>query len=559
MQAPPGDRDRGSILTQDEPIDQTTGLPSTFHLDITKIHYFLHDPDDFRDWLRKMTQYLEKFGLDKLLDIRVPRPRRENPDSSRWLEFSRNVSKWLAQNISSSLLERILAHGKNLEPLADKFIAQAKTEFEHSGIYEDMPVAQKFLTMSPATYAKTSEFVRQFMKMMIHFWATEHLQIHPYFALCQMLNQLRMVENKDVLATIITDLDKKVIAFKLWTNLNIIDFQTICHNIAEHLEAPEAARKRKNWPPPGANHHEHAKMLRETLPQFTEDKTCAHCGDKFHIAANCWYLNPDTRPALWSRKDDVWMYEPDRLDAQTGQPLGGSTVDRPSIEEPSVGSLNLGSLTLGGPAVDEFSVGRLVVGDKKAVEQRQLSIKGKEKAPAAEEEPQDTPKIGSVGARIYGRRSSDPTRSAEALIKLSDNNAATAARWIIVDEDAPHVCIDRSAMTEYHEYGRDEGPVCEVLKRVYGLRPARALGWGKATIEVLLTDGTSDEMIIDCRYYNGLRHNFFFLGRAQKDLAITFDMKDSTLRDGEGNQVACVVKVNGLDYLRTSAYNEMVE
>ncbi|KAJ5736007.1 uncharacterized protein N7483_001132 [Penicillium malachiteum] len=114
-------------------------------------------------------------------------------------------------------------------------------------------------------------------------------------------------------------------------------------------------------------------------------------------------------------------------------------------------------------------------------------------------------------------------------------------------------------MTDYQEYDRDDKPVCKVLQRIPEMAKTRASGWGKVKIEVLLTDGTSDEITVDCRYYEGLRLNIFFMGQAQRDLAITFDAKDSTLRDGEGNQVACAVKVDGRNYLRTPTFNEMVQ
>ncbi|KAJ5736008.1 uncharacterized protein N7483_001133 [Penicillium malachiteum] len=444
MSAASQDRD-WSILPKDEPDDQddqATNLPLSFNLDITSVHYFLKNPGDFDIWLRNITWYLKTLGLDKLLDIKVPRPRRESPESSRWLDFSRKVSKWLAHNISDDLLKKILAHGKRTE-LADELIAEAKAEFETAAIYADISCVQKFMWIIPDTYATTKEFVLQFMEMLLDIWATQPVRIHPYFALCQLLVKLHIFDNKSIFAPIIADLNKKADDYHLQSDFSIVDFQDTCHNIVERLETAQAVlrlQNRKYWPPPGANHHEHAKMLRETLPQYTEDKKCAYCGGLFHLASKCYWLNPDARPPNWQPKGGIWMYEPEKFDAQTldsptpaAQTLGGSTGDSSSVDDSSSSGLTLGGITIGSP-----SVGRPVVGDKTAVKQRQLSINEEEKAPAADENRQDAPKFGSIEARIFGKRSTEPTGPAEPLIKLSDNGKVKP--WVIVDEDAPHAC-----------------------------------------------------------------------------------------------------------------------
>ncbi|KAJ5629591.1 hypothetical protein N7528_003248 [Penicillium herquei] len=96
-------------------------------------------------------------------------------------------------------MQKPLAHGNRIK-LADEFIQEARAEFQNPGIYADLAGVEKFLSMKPAAYATTKEFVLQFMQLMIEYWTTHKIRIHPYFALCYLLTQLDTVKNRSIFA-----------------------------------------------------------------------------------------------------------------------------------------------------------------------------------------------------------------------------------------------------------------------------------------------------------------------------------------------------------------------
>ncbi|KAJ5723473.1 hypothetical protein N7488_001508 [Penicillium malachiteum] len=601
MQATSHDRD-WSILPKDELLDQATDLPLSFHLDTTKVHQLLDDEADFGVWLRNITRHLKSLGLEKLLDIHVPRPLRDSPHATRWFEFSCNISKWLVVNISNELMQKILAHGNRIK-LADEFIQEARAEFQTPGIYADLTGVEKFLSMKPAAYATTKEFVSQFMQLMIEYWTMHKIRIHPYFALCHLLIQLDTVKNRSIFASTITKLKEKAAHCDMWTEFTLEEFETTCRNIMESLEMEKMeTRPRslpvappnvpKNWPPPGVNQHEHAKKLRETLPQFTGDKTCAHCGFKFHIASKCHYLNPETRPSFWVPVAGIWMYEPRKLDAD-GHVVTGPAVDVPTVSNPTVDGPSDTSLTVDKPSVfsptfdapsvanptidNLFDAGQAVAspsgavltadvpsavsptfGDENIVEESQVSTKQAGKAPVTYEKPQSTPDAGSVEAKVFGKRREDRIRVAPPLIDVLTNRAPKGIPWVLVQGSTPHVCTEKSAFIEYHDFDpNDKIYEDDSLTYVHEVIKARPVGWGKVKIDLLLVDGTPKELVLDCHYFEGLKVNIFFTDRAKLDLAIHWDKEDSTFRDNDGNEIACMVKVNEkkFEYLRTPSFN----
>ncbi|KAJ5708775.1 hypothetical protein N7493_010109 [Penicillium malachiteum] len=582
MQATSHDRD-WSILPKDELFDQATDLPLSFKLDTTKAHQLLDDKADFGVWLRNITRHLKSLELEKLLDIQVPRPLRDSPHAARWYEFSCKISNWLVINISNELMQQILARGNRVK-LADEFIHEATTQFQTPGIYADLAGVEKFISMKPSAYATTKEFVSQFLKMMMEYWTTQKIRIHPYFALCHLLIQLDTVKNKSVFASIITHLKEKAAHCDMWTHFTFAEFQATCHNIMERLEerpkplpiAPPPTVP-QHWPPLGVNLHEYAKMLRETLPQFTEDKTCAHCGYKFHIAARCHYLNPETRPSFWVPVKGIWMYEPRKLDADghvvtsptvhspsvVGTPFNASlTVDKPSdagptADAPSIGDMTIDNLSDVVQAVPGPSIGSPIFGDENVVGQSQASIKQAENTPATDEKPQDTSNDGSVQAVVFGKRSEDRMRFGPPLIDIVTNRAPRGKPWVLIQGSTPHVCIDKSAFAEYHEFDpNDKIYEDKSLTYVHGIVRSRPLGWGKVNLEVVLTDGTLKELMLNCHYFEGPKVNIFFTDRAALDLAIYWDKEDGIIRDNDGNEVACMVQVNEkkFEYLRTPSF-----
>ncbi|KAJ5609246.1 hypothetical protein N7528_009813 [Penicillium herquei] len=631
MQATSHDRD-WSILPKDELLDQTTDLPLSFHLDTTKVHQLLDDEADFGVWLRNITRHLKSLGLEKLLDIHVSRPLRDSPHAARWFEFSCKISNWLVINISNELMQKILAHGKRIK-LADEFIQEATAEFQNPGIYADLAGVEKFLSMKPAAYATTKEFVLQFMQLMIEYWTMHKIRINPYFALCYLLTQLDTVKNRSIFASIITNLKEKAAHCNMWTDFTLEEFKTTCRNIMERVEMEKIETPSrslpvappnipKNWPPPGVNLHEYAKKLRETLPQFTGDKTCAHCGFKFHIASRCHYLNPETRPSFWVPVKGIWMYEPRKLDAD-GHVVTGPAVDAPAVSDPTVDDPSDASLTVdkpsdasptidapsvAGPTINNvFDAGRAVAspsdafptadvpsdavptadvasdavltanvasdavlaadvpsavsptfGDENVKEESQVSTTRAGKAPVTDEKPQSTPDVESVEARVFSKRSEDRIRVAPPLIDVLTSRAPKGIPWVLVQGSTPHVCTEKSAFIEYHEFDpNDKIYENESLTYVHGVLKARPVGWGKAKIDLLLVDGTPKELVLDCHYFEGLKVNIFFTDRAKLDLAIHWDKDDSTFRDNDGNEIACMVKVNEkkFEYLRTTSLN----
>ncbi|KAJ5093138.1 hypothetical protein N7456_008999 [Penicillium angulare] len=340
-------------VAQATSVDQATDLPKGFGLDVTKYFHTLNAPESFSVWLRHVTSVLKKFGLEKLIDFGIPRPERDDQKSARWLNFSQKIQIWLSHSLSEEIFQKVLSRGKRIK-LADEFMEEVRIACQVPGIQADLDGVSKFLSIKTTNYNTPKEFVWGYKEHLKKLWEDLNIQIQPYLAICRLLNQLDTMENRYIMAPIISNLNKKASQGDMWTQFTQVDFHVTCFNIIQGFEkhgkdvrTPKAAEpfsisrpsspfhqkpektpsKLKHFPPPGTNEDLYAKDLRENPPQLNqgEEHKCAYCSQRYHTALQCFYLNPDHRPPDWKPLSNIWIYKPgihrDTIPAPTPIPI----------------------------------------------------------------------------------------------------------------------------------------------------------------------------------------------------------------------------------------------
>lgn len=69
---------------------------------------------EFDPWLANINNILTTYGLNRLIDVQIPRPKHNSPNAEHWLNMSMQVSRWLISNMSPQMHQWILSHGYRL-------------------------------------------------------------------------------------------------------------------------------------------------------------------------------------------------------------------------------------------------------------------------------------------------------------------------------------------------------------------------------------------------------------------------------------------------------------
>ncbi|KAJ6110588.1 hypothetical protein N7486_002823 [Penicillium sp. IBT 16267x] len=609
----------------DGAINQAIGLPEKIEIDVFSNMDRLEEPEDFCLWLRNATRLLKSAGLDKLVDIHIPRPKVQNEGSKRWLLYSKLVQHYLSESISDELLQDIASQGKPIK-LADEFVDQAKRVFQTPGVYADLDGVASICSIQLSNHETAQEFVWEFREHFKRLWDLQ-IGIPPYVVICKLINQLDTMETKFVVASTIADLHKRAETVDLWTGFEQVDFQVVSFNIIQRLAADaenqnrqnlkmplressgkkldfesvdkelqdfkaslnkyavkvvdidQPAREpkrltnaeRKHFPKPGVNRAAYAQHLRDTLGELP-NKECAYCGQKFHTAAKCFYLNPSSRPKHWRPDTKIWVFmygvtgEEETTPAK--QPMeipteSNKVVTPPKKEhrESSTGKNKVETTTVkkleesppGKNKVETTTVKKL---EESPPEKKQVRVKMPAENQTTLKQTQATTKEATGENRTAEPLTKCDTDSPFVGSAFDTSNSFTASKcdWLVLKGPGQHICADLSAMTEYSEYGPDETPF-EWTWNARGKRSeARALGKGKAKISLLCEDrSVIMKIFIDCYYYPDSRFSLLFIEKAEKDLLIEYNEETKALHDVENdmNIVGYTVKEHGLPFLGT--------
>ena len=624
-----------SVLPEDEIIDQATDLPEAFTFD-TGLNCPLDNRAKFGLWLRGITLILQEHGLEKLIDIRIARPFRQSTNSKRWVEFSRKIQHWLTKNMSDALIQEITtgSHGARLQ-LADEFIEQAKKTFMAPGIYADMEGVASFMSMNISSFASARDFAWGLKDQFNTLWEKKGVRIPPYFALLMLLNRLDTMEHRHVVACAISELQARATQGELWSTFTNVDFHVSVFNIIQRLErtgkaaivpalvrpATYEAHKRagsflygapppgvKYFPPIGANEDEYAAGLRASLPQITMDKNCAYCGQRYHIASKCYYLNPETRPHYWRGLDDIWTYKKgqyneSKADENTsvrgiGSYLENRAVSLPASmitrvpDDPWWDTTPSQTPSKTSARVDTQPTPTLV----DTTDQTDVQPDTSTDTPA--ETPIDTPidtqpdvPVDAQPAPETAVQSTDQTAeddnqegdkqedTGSATETLAQDQFEDVRDWVSL-EDSPfdaalkfnknksdwvvfnsghvaNICADRNAFTELHEYGPNEPHftwhwVIEGTRERKGV--ASAKGKGKVSINVDYDNNETENLVFDAFYYPESRFSIFFTENAVVDHDLKYDNAKRIFLDIGNNMkpLGGTVMENGYTFLRMS-------
>lgn len=632
-----------SVPIGDGAINQATGLPEKIEIDVFSGMGRLEEPEDFDLWLRNTTRLLKSAGLDKLVDIHIPRPEVQNEGSKRWLLYSKLVQHYLSESIADGLLADIASRGKSIK-LADEFVDEAKRAFQNPGIYADLDGVASICSIQLSNHKTAQEFVWEFREHFKRLWDLQ-IGIPPYVAICKLINQLDTMETKFVVASTIADLHRRAETMNLWTGFGQVDFHVVSFNIIQRLEAEmqdhdrprfrtpllesvgnkldfESVDKelqnfkasldqyavkvpdvdqpvrelkrftnadRKHFPKAGVNRAAYAQHLRDTLGEL-ENKDCAYCGQKFHTAAKCFYLNPSSRPKHWRPDPRIWVFmygvvgEEETIPAKKliasptesykvvtppeGKPRGSQIESNKVVTSPE--NKPRESLT-GNKKVQTTTVKKLEESPPGNNKVEPITVKKLEESPPgnklvrvkmpADIQPALKPK------RAITKEATGENSQVESLTKcdtespfvgsaFDTSNSFTASKcdWLVLKGPGHHICADMTAMTEYYEYGPDDIPF-EWTWNARGKRSeAHAVGKGKAKISLLCEDrATIMKLFVDCYYCPDSRFSLLFIEKAEKDLLLEYNEETKALHDKENDMkiVGYTVKEHGIPFLGT--------
>lgn len=465
-QPDPNNRD-WTELPDNEAVDQAVDLPETTGIVLDKTANFLENKRDCEAWLNSASLILRARGLERLININIPRPRRDDPNAPRWLKHSRQVQQWLAGNMSDTIFRNIRAQGKRVE-LADEFVDQAKRVLRDYGPYADIETVSTFLSMNRSDHATTRHFVAVFETEYTRLEG--HVDISPYLAMCIRLSKLNTEENKEIVAFAVREMKKSPIGGNLWRDFTLPDFRKTCFDIRLKLEnkaiaknhrkdqpqvaqpqvaQPEPASQRKvrptdrgrKAPPPDINAYEYAKAWRNLPPQKTGTGECTYCEVFRHKASNCWYINHVRRPRDWKPTLNLWVYEP--LSNTKKETTEDSSKEEKRDPNSKDGSNALAASFLTGHSVSTTSAS-VTEEPPKSVTPHAIDL--------------DTPYSFLL----------------------------SPGRWIVDTSISQHICADRTSFIDYHEYDHVDTPFEWVNPA--GKR-SRAHGTGKVIIGLLLANG----------------------------------------------------------------------
>lgn len=517
-----------SVLPDDVAFDQASSLPDTAHTTLGKNKIALEKPTEFGTWLKAVSQTLRGYGLQSLIDIQIPRPKRVDPNADKWLHLSIIVKKWLEQGVSEELMRKIKASGKRVE-LADEFVDQAKRVCEGSKVNTDMEKIVPLLTVQRSGFANTAEFVCSFRDKYLEL-EEKGVVLSPYLAFFMLLQQLEL-DDRPIVTSIIIMIHGKTANMDNWRIFKHRDFQKVCEKILESLDkatpgtqgaVPHASILSENLldvsplggkihsPAPGVSPEVHVKAWCEKQPQMNELGQCTYCTYPFHGPAKCFYLNPYLRPLDWKPVDNMWVYKPE-LNSGRRQWTKSPIVDTGS------GSL-LDSLVSSNLKTESLSVTK-------------------------EED-------GKGGAPI---KSYTPLESLPLIDRLGFT--ATRQDWQIVTTFSHHIAADRALLVEYKEYGSGDTPFEWMWNT--GARE-RALGTGKAKIALQLADGNINTAIVNCVYQPKCRFSILSTVQLRKDLGVSFDAENLTFLHflaGDLKVFGLAVEENGVAFLRTKTFH----
>jgi len=128
--------------------DQATDLPPPSKTTVLPIL----GPDSFGfklsscleidQWLANVNNILTTYHLNRLIDVRIPRPKRNSPNAENWLILSMQVSSWLVSNMSSNMYQWIESRGYRME-LADELIYVTKLACQGFNSSEELMAATR--------------------------------------------------------------------------------------------------------------------------------------------------------------------------------------------------------------------------------------------------------------------------------------------------------------------------------------------------------------------------------------------------------------------------------
>lgn len=224
--------------------NQAVGLQPVNYAVLYEFPISLNSLSQFTSWQRRVTVTLRMWGLDPLIDPSIARPPRESPNVRLWREASKQVRKWLAWNMPSTLIMLIEStRGPSL--LADEFMDNATKVISQATrilVEPQYDVNDMMHALTCVTHCERGGWpdAKTFICRLMEFYErTERYKMEiPAFIPLSVLLQELCGEFPDLIRVkldILQDLPNAA------QDITTHDFVLICHDVLDYIEEKEPA------------------------------------------------------------------------------------------------------------------------------------------------------------------------------------------------------------------------------------------------------------------------------------------------------------------------------
>lgn len=174
--------------------NQGYGLPDLTTLAgirIDNVSRALHSSVEFDDWYWEVIGALRRHNLETLIEVETPRPvmtRPLSPESRLWVRASILVGKWLRDQISAGLMQRLREFQRPMS-LADEVMILIWGYMDFNQVSIDFAIINRFENLKLSDYPRPSQYVEAFSQSYLRL-QRRCIAPQPYFVVLRLLNQI---------------------------------------------------------------------------------------------------------------------------------------------------------------------------------------------------------------------------------------------------------------------------------------------------------------------------------------------------------------------------------
>lgn len=193
-------------------IDQAIGLPDLEDQDLWYEVDHPLDHESFDRWFRDVWKILKRAGVTKVIDIGIPRPRRDSPNADLWRDTSERLVEWLHCSMDDNIFAEV-QNGCWGTQFADELMDVLIRRFWKRDANQDIRTVSGLMAIRRRKYNTATDFLKVFSQG-VNSVVEQGDGISPYFAACIGLAQLTDTDDDSALQVAIKEMRKRSSAYE---------------------------------------------------------------------------------------------------------------------------------------------------------------------------------------------------------------------------------------------------------------------------------------------------------------------------------------------------------